>query len=223
MILPGLKWKNSAFSESQHGFTLMEVLIAVSLSAVIVAIVAGAINVGRKAWEKGSARMDEQQLGRWTDSLIRRQIGSVCSRQIVGKKIYPLTGDTQYMRFVTSASSDGGSGDSLYIVAYSVVKDHDTSLYKLVIEEENFASNMVSLRPAGNGGFTDAVRRRELIAGLSGIRFAYKSSLPAKNTPWLNAWGDLERFPSAVLVELVFSEDKTSRIITSIDQIEIPQ
>jgi general secretion pathway protein J len=47
-----------------RGFTLVEVMLAVSILAVVVLLATTALRVGLRAWEGGQRRVDLQQEGR---------------------------------------------------------------------------------------------------------------------------------------------------------------
>ncbi|WP_269545261.1 PulJ/GspJ family protein [Desulforegula conservatrix] len=213
----GNRAKNKYPKISGHnGFTLMEVLIAVSLAAIIVAIVAGALNVGRRAWEKGSEKMEEQITGRWLEALIRRQIGSICFRQVLGKNSYPFEGNQKIMRFLSSASTDGGGGDSLYIVTYKIEPLEGSSNVRLVCEEENLAENLVAIKKNVDGS-TENKRRKIIVPEALKIIFYFKETGSSKSQ-WVEAWPQATRYPAAVLIDILNVKNENLRLITSVEQ-----
>lgn len=199
------------------GFTLMEVLIAVSLSAIIVALVAGAMNVGRSSWEKGSEKMERLQANRWVESVIRRQIGSICFRQVYGKGIYPFSGGPQFMNFLSSSSIDGGDGASLYLVTYKVEQNKETTSYKLIVGEENFAANSVAIKKDPVDGGTENRRIKVLIPESTSIKFFYTDKTGAVKDVEGSVWDkNSNRLPSSVKIEIVDEYNQTSQILSSI-------
>lgn len=203
------------------GFTLMEVLIAVSLSAIIVALVAGAMNVGRSAWEKGSEKIELQQMNRLIETLFRRQLGSICFRQVLDKKNYPFGGSAQNMSFLTTASSDGGDGASLFVVSYKVEQDSDSLLYSIVLEEENFASKVVSIKKAGFDSSLDRVRRKTILRDLDNVVFSYKNVKNGQVSGWYPSWTDPDSFPSAVSIKILKKNSDYLQYVFSVDNINM--
>lgn len=199
------------------GFTLMEVLIAVSLAAIIVAIVAGALNVGRRAWEKGSEKMEEQLTGRWLETVIRRQIGSMCFRQVLGKRPYPFEGNQGSMRFLSSASTDGGGGNSLYVITYIVEPIEGSPNVRLVAEEENLAENLVAIKKNPLDGSSENKRRRVIVAEALKIIFNYKKTEALKSI-WTGDWPQGVTYPSAVLIDVLNIKNENTRLFISVTQ-----
>jgi general secretion pathway protein J len=89
------------------GLTLVEVLIAVTILAVIVVLMASALRVGTRAWEAGERRAAAQQELRAVVELVtgalsaavpyKGRVGEVAERSVL------FVGEADQVRFVTSA------------------------------------------------------------------------------------------------------------------------
>jgi general secretion pathway protein J len=60
---------------SQRGFTLLEIVLALSIVAAMLAIVFGALRVGIRAWQGGEARTESLQHARSLSALFAQSIG----------------------------------------------------------------------------------------------------------------------------------------------------
>ena len=72
-------------SGNSRGFTLLELLISLTIVALIVVIIFGALRIGIRAWEKGEKDVDVRQRQRIVLDLIKRQLASTCVSDVWGK------------------------------------------------------------------------------------------------------------------------------------------
>jgi general secretion pathway protein J len=89
------------------GFTLLEVILAVSILAVIVVLATAALRVGLRAWESGQRRADLQQENRALVELVSDTLaGAAVYRGRSGlspERVILFEGEPEELRFVTSA------------------------------------------------------------------------------------------------------------------------
>ncbi len=78
-------------------------MIALTITAVIVVIIFGALRIGIRAWEKGEKDVDIRQRQRIVLDLIKRQLASTCVSDVWGKdqQLVPLKGDNKSIEFVS--------------------------------------------------------------------------------------------------------------------------
>lgn len=88
------------------GFTLIEVIIALSLVAALLAITFGGLRVGMAAWRRGDARAEQLQRGRSLHQLLARAVGSAHPYQAetAGQPAGPpaFAGERDRLAFVTT-------------------------------------------------------------------------------------------------------------------------
>jgi general secretion pathway protein J len=89
------------------GFTLLEVILAVSILAVIVVLATAALRISLRAWEAGQRRADLQQESRALAELVSESLaGATAYRGRSGlspERVLLFEGDAEEIRFVTSA------------------------------------------------------------------------------------------------------------------------
>ena len=89
------------------GFTLIEVILAVSILAVVVLLATAALRVGLRSWETGQRRVDLQQEHRALVELVSESLAGAFPYQgSVGQnpeRVVLFQGEPGEVRFVTSA------------------------------------------------------------------------------------------------------------------------
>jgi prepilin-type N-terminal cleavage/methylation domain-containing protein len=104
--------RRSAASHPSAGFTLIEVLISITLLALVAGICYAAFHLGIRAVGKGEmAVVPAQRLRAATDVLIHQVKSAVASPALIDGDTYPyFYGDKTSMSFVTEAGQLGGGG-----------------------------------------------------------------------------------------------------------------
>jgi len=90
-----------------RGFTLLEVILAVSILAVVVLLATTSLRVGLRAWESGQRRVDLQQENRALVELLTDSLAGAFPYQgRLGEnpdRVVLFQGEAEEIRFVTSA------------------------------------------------------------------------------------------------------------------------
>jgi prepilin-type N-terminal cleavage/methylation domain-containing protein len=99
--------KMGRLSASRRGFTLLELLISLTLLVVIVVITMGAMRLGSRSVAAGEKKMNDRERFRTVlslmDAQIQSQIPLTYEEAVSGKKYY-FRGDGKTLRFCTSYS-----------------------------------------------------------------------------------------------------------------------
>ena len=108
-----------------HGFTLLELLIAMTLLVVIVVITMGAMRIGSRSIAAGEKRMEAQERLRTVLSIMDAQIQSQVplTYEEGGNKKFYFRGDGKNLRLSTNYSIWGGR-KGYVIVEYRVEADN---------------------------------------------------------------------------------------------------
>jgi general secretion pathway protein J len=173
----------------QHGFTLMELLVAMSLLSLVFVIVLQALGVSIKAWEKGDASQAEYQRFQAVISLIAGQIRSAYPLKVrdeVGKEYYTaFDGKESSLDFITSMSLSPQFKGGLCFISYFLRDDPTTGTKTLLASEKGVLSK---------GFFAPDKRQKiddqeafELLSGITGLRFEYYAGEDA-DQGWKNTW-----------------------------------
>lgn len=127
--------------EKHGGFTLLELIIALTVLGVIVTIVFGALRVGVRAWEKGERDIETRQRERIVLDRIARQMASIylpVDLPPAEAAPYLLRGDAASVEFVSRSAMMPENRAGMVFVRYEVRTDRegDASLW---MYEENLA------------------------------------------------------------------------------------
>jgi len=186
-------------SESR-GFTLLELLLAMTALALVAAICYGAFHLGVRAVERGEVAVVSAQRLRVASDVLVRQIKSTVPYATRNRddEIYPyFFGTATSMTFITGAGMEGGGG--LTRVVYKVVDDPP----RLVLTESPFFStDSLGRDPVDKPGERSAV----LLEGFRSLTFKYlvfEDTATADDDPsWETHWDGLDQgaLPAAVQI-----------------------
>ena len=196
--------------EKGRGFTLLELLLAISIFAVVVAVLFSSFWVGIGAWEKGEAGIEFQQRMRAVSELLFREISSTYPYFLTPSQ---LDKHTSYVAFF-------GEPDSLRFVSYANLHKRASGLCMLefwVSERRGLMLGEAAALAANKEDF-DAVPLRspeyalEICPEVRGLQFRY---FDQKNDDepgeWLERWDPVERqgyMPKIIEVTLTFPDQR---------------
>ena len=207
-------------SLSELGFTLLELLVAVTLVVVMAVGVWTALNLCIRAWTRGIEAIDSNQRERNTQDLVRKQIASayplipssvssVSSTNIINTLLAASTpvfsGGEKSLRFVSPNSLLSVDSTGLVLVTYEAEVDSNDNIY-LVQREAPYVGQSVD-----DGWYTSSAY---VFFNLKEITFEYYNSGDSENpAEWLTEWdmAGLRRLPEAVRISMLYKDvDKGS-------------
>ena len=189
---------------NQAGFTLLELLIALSLLSLIVVFVLGSLRFGRRAWEVAD-RLDQTvsvaaaQLY-LRDTLARAEPIGIPDAQ--GRLQLAFQGTSSSLTFV--ANLEGyTTAAGLHEIAIdrrepSSLSDHQHGAVAL---------NMFLFRPAAKSGDRPKpIEVRDLVTNVGALRFRYFGRLKDTDQPsWRDNWQGAFRLPDLIAINLAFA------------------
>jgi len=182
------------------GFTLLELLVSLTLLAMVFAIAAAGLRFGARAWESGTARMGDLSETTAVQRLIRQRLAG----------IYPLP----------SAARDGGGvffdGSEDGIVFAATLPDHFGvgGFYEVTIAPARHGdgTDLVfrhRLIEADDGAAATAAEAREslLLEDIAGVRMSYYGTTAEEEVPrWHARWSEMPALPQLIRVEIDFAD-----------------
>ncbi len=168
----------------RKGFTLLEVILAISILTLVVVIIGGTVRLGVKAWEKGEASADASMRVRTLTERLTQQIKSIYPYKIIyeEKPVRVFAGRNDAMLFVASTPNYLYGGYKWY--SY-YVKDGN------LMTKEGFVPDKEFLTKLFNDG-------QILDPGMALVRFRYLSP----EGEWKDVWPLTDNIPAAVSVTL---------------------
>lgn len=129
------------------GFTLMELLVSITLMSLIAVAIHSGFRLTLNSWEKGEKALQRQRTLHFVLDLISRQVGSMVPyysrQQLEGTPVDVLLfhGSAQAVRFVSSFSSEGRAADGLRLVEYFLADSPTGEGKALLINETALPGN----------------------------------------------------------------------------------
>lgn len=181
-----------AVANHQRGFTLLELLVSLSLTAVVLTLLLSGIRVTQAAWQRGSERLVILDRTLAQEEAIASQMSSAISRQLSVQydqqpwQLICFRGDSQELRFLSSYSFLGQRHSGLWLVNYRVTSE-PSGKQQLVISERVFSdeSQLASyfLAPPS------ALSGLRFIENADRIELSYLSpTSPGAPAAWLPEW-----------------------------------
>jgi prepilin-type N-terminal cleavage/methylation domain-containing protein len=163
---------------NSRGFTLIEVLVSLTIMALITGIAFAGLRVGIDSWERGTRRIQELDRRVSVERLVGRQIPLASEGE--------FKGDSTTLQFISSYSLVNGPGDAM-VVKYSFESGD------LTYSETPLAKY--------TAGYADASVSQSL-GGFANVSFGYAGKDPVANrVVWLPEW-DNRTPPPVVRVEI---------------------
>ena len=171
------------------GFTLLELIISITLVAIIVLIVAGAASLGYRSFSTGEKKLNAIERLRASLIIIDAQIqsGVPLTLEDGGVKQYYFVGEQDSLKFSTNHSIWGGQRGYV-IVNYRVETDNQgkrtlfASEYKVGMENK---------------------KETRLLEGFNEITFDYfRQDATEEEGEWVTQWVDEEMMPTKIRLNL---------------------
>lgn len=183
------------------GFTLVELLLALTLMSMLLALAYGGLRASTRATEKGQRILEDSGRIRMAHQFVRKQLNQMSPLAFDvsedGQERVVFMGDAQRIRYVAPMPGYLGFGGP-QVQELEFVRGENG--YDLVISHallQNFEE--------------DALYQREPIFLLGNIARAEFSFLgqdeEGELTRWSNSWDEVSVLPSSVAVDIEFNED----------------
>lgn len=197
--------KRNPFQET--GFTLMELLIAVTIIGVVVILVTSALRISLRAWEKGEQDIEANQRLRAVIELMVDQLEAMfLDRKYEGKtENYYIKGDVNSMAFLTREASDPKYSTRIFHITY-MIERVDTRKRLMIVEQEVPPVKLIDNASEEQEGDTSVV----LIPSCYDVYFEYLKHPPdGEKRFWQASWNPLEEkgIPLAVRITIQEKED----------------
>jgi prepilin-type N-terminal cleavage/methylation domain-containing protein len=207
--------KEAAKQKGHSGFTLLEVVVAMVLVAMVTLTVAFAFKVGIGAWERGTKEGEDPQVRMIIPALIHRQMtAAVRTNPFVGMaQSFALCGNQNSLTFFTAYAPEGSPRQGLMRVFYEYNEEEQTlSFYEQIITDKedledesgllskDWKKDMIPLSK------TEEIKLFEVSYGAGGM------DLPLKEDDWKDEWKcDSSEWPDVIRLRFQTGEGPRSR------------
>lgn len=195
---------------TQKGFTLLELILSISILSLVLVTIYGTLSMGARTWEKGERDIEKIQRERVVMNLLAREIKSIFPYKVTPseldthKEFYAFEGKKDSISFVSAVPLKGEKGGLSWLTFW--VED-DEGL--VVVERDALRTDIFKERES-----FDKDEMEVLDQQVTAIRFDYYKLKSGKTEgegegEWEEKW-DAEKegtLPNAVRVELTFEEE----------------
>lgn len=191
----------------QVGFTLLELVVAITLMGLVLVVLYGGLRLGLNSWDSGEARAEATNRLRLVEEFLRRQLAQSLT-------VYRT--DDQQERSVVFA----GQANTIEFVAPMLAQLGQGGLYRVRIEASD-GRLWIRWRPYlpadPNAG---EERETVLLEGISGIEWAYFGSERDDDPQpqWRSAWTSLARRPLLVRLNLTLQGESWPDLVVALSE-----
>ncbi len=198
---------------SRKGFTLLEVIVTLTILGFILLIIFGAFRLGISAWERGESTRKEYQKVRTVNQLVTRQIKSIVPYKIKTKKAegdyLAFEGKPHSLKFVSALSIKAKQPEGFVFAVYEFKEGGKGGGDLILYEQRVLNKDFFEERPKEELGVS-------LFEGISDIRFEYyRAEDPEKNRTegWVEEWNAKEEkeLPKALKMTVVYKNEKVMK------------
>ena len=185
----------------RDGFTLVELLIAMTLLVLIVLILFDALNLASRAWDDNDFAEGRVSETTMTREWIRRQLTQaqpITLNAEIGRSELAFDGEPAAVTFIGSIPAHLGGGGLSWI---RLRLEDSADGRQLVMDRERYQPDLEpDLEPEPGQA------PRVLIEDIATARFGYFGSLtPEEPAAWHDQWTEVGYLPSLLRLELQFS------------------
>ncbi|MBP1718378.1 MAG: gspJ2 [Deltaproteobacteria bacterium] len=187
-----------------QGFTLLEVIVTMTILGFLLLVVYGVFSMGRSAWERGDLIREKYQKSRILSQLISRQIKSAVPFKVKAEKAegnyLVFEGTAQSLKFVSALSLRNTRPEGLIYAVYEYREGGDEGGKLVVYEQRALTRNFMEEKPKEESGIS-------LLEEISSVRFEYyREGDPNQNreAEWVEEWNAKEemQLPRALRITI---------------------
>jgi prepilin-type N-terminal cleavage/methylation domain-containing protein len=212
-------------SSRERGFTLIEIIIAVTIGSLLILVASTSIRIGLTYMQRGEERFNKGLRERVALNFFTQQITSIHSSKASKGGIF-FIGNKDLVSFISPLSLNKYYAYGLMICAYTITKDEDQT-YRLVYKERRLLSNnyLTELKDKFEDRFRNEEEKRKFfkeeavvfLQGYQKITIEYLGEIDPKKeeeSPWKELWED-EELPKAIKI-ILLKNGKTREAIAPI-------
>jgi general secretion pathway protein J len=184
----------------QGGFTLLELLIAITLLGLILVLLFGGLRLGMRSWDAGQLNVDTMNTVRSVEGFLRGELGRVYPyrwKKGLGQRMAFL-GERYKLSFVAPLPSRIGGG-GLYVMSMMLEQNGDEK--RIVWKQLPVSAQMQDF------SMLEDAREMELVsAELSGVEEVWLTYFGPESDgaepAWKDRWENDKRLPQLIRVQI---------------------
>jgi general secretion pathway protein J len=188
-------------SRRERGFTLVELLVGLTLFSLLSVLLFGGFRFGLRAWESGGDRIDRTQRVELAQSLLRRELNQARLPKLAAAAqdrgtLSAFTGTRNAVTFIAPLPTHSGAG-GLYVV--SLTEQRAGQHTYLSLAWQLFRPDEIGTQPF------QADDEAAVIEDIASLQFAYYGRSDRDQPPaWLDRWIGQRTLPQLIRVRVGF-------------------
>jgi len=186
---------------SPAGFTLLELLVAITLLGLLMVVLLGGLRLGARVWEITEERLDDSARLQVVQDFIRQRLAQAYPWWAIeesGRQWLRFRGERDRLEFVTWLPEHLGGGFHEFALVLDVQGDHSD----LVVRWQRID------QPDDGAGSADPPFQKVLLAGVEDLELAYYGALGVDQPAgWLDQWVDLDHLPMLLHMSVRFGPE----------------
>lgn len=199
------------------GFTLLELLVALSLFGIALLLIYSGLFGAARSWEAGERQISQNEMHRIQLTFVRRLI-----RETIPLTLYDgrenrvlFQGGRETMRFIAPLPSHRG-GDWAYLITLKIGTGEQNQKFLLYYER---IREDLDLADAPAEGAPDVI----LAEAIEGLEFGYFGDPDASGHPdWHAEWTAKDRLPTLVRLELTPVNEESPPLLIAANLPSVP-
>jgi general secretion pathway protein J len=185
----------------QWGFTLLELLVAITLLGLLLAALFGGLRLGARAWETGEARLDRATRLQVVQDFLRQRLVQAYPASVGTDRRQPMfEGEATRLRFVAAVPRHLGAG--FHELELEMVDGEGEPARDLVVRWRRFEP-----APSEPEQTSEPFEQRILMPAIEDLTLAYfGSDDPDQPLDWRDTWYEQPTLPRLILVRVEFAE-----------------
>ncbi len=180
------------------GFTLVELMIALALMALISALLYGSLSLSANSWDRGEAKVEQVTDMRLTEEMLRQTLAAqhpLRFHKVADQPLY-FAGAADSLSF--AAAMPGRAGGGMFYFRVAVAPDGDRSRLTLARVIPDYSANALP-------DFRDA-ESSVLAEDIGEVKFGYFGRDPdasdASDPTWRDRWDDPQILPRMIRIDV---------------------
>lgn len=201
---------NPLYHQRCPGFTLIEVVVSLTLLGFILIVIFGAFRLGLSAWDRGESIKEEYQKVRIVSQLITHQVKSIVPYRVKTQKAegnyLTFEGKPQSLRFVSALPAKSHRLGGLVYTIYQYREDDLKGGRLILYEQRALNRDLFAEEPKEEDGIS-------LMEGIAKFLFEYFQEEDSSNNQseaWLEEWDAKEKkaLPQGLRMTVAFKDQK---------------
>lgn len=205
--------RKKTITKSSSGFTLLELLISVTLIAVLVLILSMSVRTGLRAYSRGKEINERLIAVSAIEGLLGRQLRAVVREDGSDLKDFSeFNGEKNEISFVTTHVPLGSQAGGLFKVVYRFDEKEKKFIYaqKVITRPEDLKEALPDrIDPEDKEDLMEQGWGISIVNDIDSLAFTYQSTLSDESAPedWQDGWNKKGKMPEAVAMGLAFPDD----------------